>query len=255
MCCFSKTVEYVRATNIFARSGADGRQWLVYNMEYAAQVDLSMVLPIPVKPGSGENAVEFIDLQEYPRFFNDLLAGFPMRETGGGFGCSSDNAKSAAPAAKLSVIAVGNFEASFVPTIKDFNRLDERFRLPSGSWDKLPGYRNFGFAVFKLNAGETTVHPMAFTFPRANPAELFFPTVHIHDGLVHEQAHFDHVLYCQRSPVDRWNVTDWRESPGLAKAFMKIDPAKGIVDGAQHCFQRRLRGTLKNEDTLLRAKT
>ncbi len=253
MCCFSQSVKYVHATNIFARSGANGRQWLVYSMEYEAKTDLSMVLPIPVKAGSGENAVEFIDLKEYESFFADLLKGFPMKMDSGGIGCSKSAEKSAA-GAKLPVVQVGNFEASYVPTIKDFDRLDERFRLPPGSWSKLPGYRNFGFAVFKLKAGETKVHPMAFSFPRANPAELFFPTVHIHDGLVHEQAFFDHVLYCQRDPADKWRVTDWRESPKLAKTFVKLDSTKGIVTGEQHCFQLRMRGTLKNEDTILRVK-
>ena len=76
MCCFSQSVQYVQATNIFARSGADGRQWLVYSMEYEAKTDLSMVLPIPVKAGSGESAVEFIDLKEYEAFFSDLLKFF-----------------------------------------------------------------------------------------------------------------------------------------------------------------------------------
>ena len=253
MCCFSQSVQYVQATNIFARSGADGRQWLVYSMEYQAKTDLSMVLPIPVKAGGGESAVEFIDLKDYEAFFSDLLSGFPMKKESSGFGCVKSDTKSA-DSAPLRVVQVGNFEASYVPTIKDFDRLDERFRLPPGSWDKLPGYRNFGFAVFKLKAGETKVHPMALSFPRANPAELFFPTVHIHDGLVHEQAFFDHVLYCQRDPADRWRVTDWRESQKLAKTFMQTDSAKGIVTGEQHCFQLRMRGTLKNEDTILRAK-
>ena len=254
MCMFSYSVEDVRATNIFARSGADGRQWLVYNMEYSAKADLSMVLPIPVKPGSGENAVEFIDLKEYPEFFYRLMRGFPMPK-GGGFGCSYDGTKSAAKTAEpLAVVPVGDFEASYVPTLKDFDRLDERFRMPPGSWDKLPGYRNFGFAVFKLKAGKTTVHPMAFKFPRANPSELFFPTVHVHDGEVHAQAFFDHVLYFQRNPADRWNVLGWQESPQLAKNFVKVEATKGIIDGAQHCFRRQMRGTLKNEDTILRAK-
>ena len=37
---------------------------------------------------------------------------------------------------------------------------------------------------------------MAFDFPRA-AKKLFFPTVHIHDGKVHDKADFDHALYCQ----------------------------------------------------------
>jgi len=46
MCCFSRPVEIVSDTNIFAR--ADGaRQYLVYSMKYAARSDLAMVLPLP----------------------------------------------------------------------------------------------------------------------------------------------------------------------------------------------------------------
>jgi hypothetical protein len=45
-------------------------------------------------------------------------------------------------ASKLEVIQVGDFEASFVPTVKDFSRLDERFRLPSAVWD-LPNRDTF----------------------------------------------------------------------------------------------------------------
>ena len=67
--------------------------------------------------GSGESAVEFIDLKEYGSFFFDLLKGFPMQMDSGGFGCSSD-VKSAAGPAALPVVQVGNFEASYVPTIK-----------------------------------------------------------------------------------------------------------------------------------------
>jgi hypothetical protein len=33
---------------------------------------------------------------------------------------------------------VGSFEASYVPKIADFSRLDERFRLPVAVWKKLP---------------------------------------------------------------------------------------------------------------------
>jgi len=193
MCCFSRPVQSVSATHIFARAGADGRQFLVYSMTLRTKEELAMVLPLPVKPGSGEKAVSFIDLKDYPDFFADLRKGFPeplAQPTPG-----KTRSLGATPDEKLEVVTVGNFEASFVPTIADFARLDERFRLPPGTWEKLPAYRDHGFAVFKLKSGEAKIHPMAFSFPRANPAELFFPTVHIHDGKVHERAKFDHVLY------------------------------------------------------------
>jgi hypothetical protein len=243
-------VQSVKATSLFARSTGGGRQFVVYSMTLKAREDLAMVLPLPVMAGSGEKAVEFIDLSGYPDFFADLRKGFPVPLTapaGGSrsFGAASD--------AKLEVVTVGKFEASFVPTAADFARLDERFRLPAGVWESLPGYRAFGFAVFKLKAGEAKVHPMAFSFPRANPGEVFFPTVHIHDGKVHERARFDHVLYLQRGEGDLYSLLDWEESFRPAVAFMKVRETKGIVEADGHCYRRTLAGSLPNRDIVLKA--
>lgn len=43
---------------------------------------------------------------------------------------------------------------------------------------------------------------MAFSFPSARAGHLFFPTMHIHDGEVHEKEDFDHTLYCQASGLE-----------------------------------------------------
>ncbi|PAW83637.1 MAG: hypothetical protein B9S33_13425 [Pedosphaera sp. Tous-C6FEB] len=246
MCCFSRPVDFVRATKIFARAEDAHRQFLVYSMTLSAKEDLAMILPLPVRAGSGEKAVTFINLEEYPQFFADLEKGFPeLRSLSlGPTGCATTRV----PAAKLEVVQVGSFEASFVPTIADFARLDERFRLPVGMWERLPAYRHYGFAVFKLKPGARTVHPMAFSFPRANIASLFFPTVHIHDGKVHERAGFDHVLYCQRSESDVTRLTDWRESPQLARDFVKMAQSKGLVAADRHCHRKELRGQFENRD-------
>src|SRR5882762_10921421 len=77
MCCFSQSVISVSGTNIFARPEADGRQLLVYSMVLNAKKDLAMILPLPVKTPAGERDVKFVDLKEYPEFFEDLESGFP----------------------------------------------------------------------------------------------------------------------------------------------------------------------------------
>ena len=92
---------------------------------------------------------------------------------------------------------------------------------------------------------------MALSFPRAKAEELFFPTVHIHDGKVHPKAHFDHVLYGQRNPGESFRLSNWRESPQLAKSFVDAAKAQNLIDPAQHCFRLELQGTLKNADTVL----
>jgi hypothetical protein len=247
MCCFSGPVKSVSATNIFARMGEAGRQFVVYSMTVNLAKPLAMVLPLPVKKGSDEKAVRFIDLESYQNFFGELDAGFPQPVSAG------DNralppASAAMPVRTLEVVQVGNFEASFVPTVKDFNRLDERFQLPPELFAKMPEYKHFGFAVFKLKPGAQTVHPMAFEFPTAQE-KVFFPTVHIHDGKVHARAKFDHVLYCQPSDAARLKLSDWTESDKLADRFVDVKKSAGIVAPDEHCYKLEMHGLLANKDT------
>jgi len=248
MCCFSRPVKSVTSTNIFARSAQKERQFLAYEMKLAADEDLAMILPIPVPPKSPEDAVRFVSLEDYPDFFKDLAAGFPAPESKS----RGDGAPALGKAEKpLAVVEVGAFEASFVPTVDDFSRLDERFRLPATAWDALPAYKDHGFAVFKLKKGAKKIHPMAFEFPRRDGKRLFFPTVHIHDGAVHPTAKFDHSLYLQKRDDEGISVLAWRESPKLAASFAKIDKAAGLVDGTRHVYLREIRGVQKNEDVAL----
>lgn len=243
MCCFSRKVDLVADTNIFARSSKDGRQFLVYSMRLKAGEELAMILPIPVPKASKEDAVKFINLEKYDDFFADLRSGFPTPRNK-----KDDLPDRAPPKSKLEVVQVGSFIASFVPSVKDFARLDERFRLPTEVWDKLPQYKDWGFAVFQLKKGEKKVHPMAFEFPRANKRQLFFPTVHIHDGTVPDKAGFDHMLFCQTEGED---TMTWDETPQPAEMFMKLDKAAGIIDGKEHCYLKVMKGRFENKDVVL----
>ena len=249
MCCFSQPVLSVSNTNIFARMGEGIDQFVIYAMSLSARTDLAMVLPIPVAKGSGEKAVKFYNLEKYPSLFQDMAKGFPRLDhiyySSGPF-----SAEPAGRSQTLEVVGVGSFEASFVPSVADFVRLDKRFRLADDVWKKLPGYAEFGFAVFKLRAGNSPVHPMAFSFPSAIPQTLFFPTVHIHDGEVHEKAEFDHTLYCQATGL---NHRDWEESPSLAVTFLKCGLAHNIVQAGHHVHRRVLHGMLANGDVVVRA--
>jgi hypothetical protein len=193
--------------------------------------------------------VKFVDLKEYPEFFADMEVGFqPPQDSR--FGGLSMRASSASQSI-LEVVQVGNFEASFVPTQKDFSRLDERFLIPADAWKQLPQYETYGFAVFKLKSGEMKVHPMAFSFPRRKANALFFPTVHIHDGKVHAKADFDHALFCQPTHDERPITAQWKESRGHPKSFMKMGKVNGVVLADQHCYKQEMRGMLANKDTFL----
>ncbi len=250
MCCFSRPVEHVSQTKIFARTAGKDRQFIVYSMTIEAKEDLAMILPIPVPEKSPDDAVKFINLEKYPEFFVDLKKGFPEPAPRALHTLSRSAPLVAAK--KLDVVSVGSFEASFVPTIADFSRLDERFRLPNEAWNDLPRYKDFGFAVFKLKEGKKTIHPMAFDFPTALPNHLFFPTVHIHDGKVHDKADFDHDLYCQvEESDDRKALLEWRESERPADSFMDVKRSKGLIDPEAHAYLTTIHGMKKNQDRVI----
>lgn len=266
MCCFSLPIKHVSKTEIFAGearapAAATTEQFLVYKMSVQLDEELAMILPLPVPPGCGDDVVGFLDLSGYDGFFQDLARGFPERLL---YAKSRSLVPSRGPARPmLQVHSVGAFEASFVPSVGDFDRLDPRFRLPRETWASLPAYADYGFAVFKLRrkAGlgglwqslrgkKQSFHPMALRFPRRDPSALFFPTVHIHDGKVYGQADFDHTLYCQL-PAGWATPSDWERSTQPLKGFADPRRSLGILDGEAPCWRLVLEGTRTNRDTLV----
>jgi hypothetical protein len=193
-----------------------------------------------------------VNLEAYKAFFADLARAFPVSRAAPSFGNGPVSGMAPAPA-PLKVHDVGSFEASFVPSIADFDRLDERFRLPDRLWAALPQYREHGFAVFKLKstgAGTRNVHPMAFEFPRRDPGTVFFPTVHIHDGEVHPRATFDHVLYLQASAEPGG---DWAESAGNLGSSLVGALTEGLVALDRPGYRLPLVGVHDNQDVLAAA--
>ena len=266
MCIFSQPVESVSNTKIFARLEDTAWQHLVYQMDFASQRDNAIILPLPVQPGFGEaDSLKFVSLKHYEGFFSDLQRGFPIAlpdspSRGGAFSNQLD-------VPRLAVHEVGDFVASFVPTQSDFERLDEQFRIPQSSWDLIPKYADYGFAVFQLKTKAGKPHPMAFRFRSRLAADrsVFFPTVHIHDGQVHEREGFDHVLYLQSAEFDAtcgdyvkrgYHVTDratgYVRSVGPAKDFCRVEKTQGMVAGDQLVHRLEKKGRFRNDDIIAR---
>lgn len=252
MCCFSRPVNYVGSTRIFGRFIDAENQCLVYEMSLKADEDLAMILPIPVKTPAEEKMVKFIDLSGYPTFFSDLRSGFPMpvaaRARGG------DETFSLPASKPLKVQQVGAYDASFVPTLKDFERLDPRFRLDDKVWESLPQYEDYGFAVFKFRKGSLKSHPLALTFPSRLKGKIFFPTVHIHDGEVHEKEKFDHELYAQAWQTAVIKGTEWHESEKNAGQFTKAERSRALIWGGGHVYRKTIVGEAKNADIVAEAR-
>jgi MYXO-CTERM domain-containing protein len=258
MCCFSSKTD-VHGTSIFARLPRPGVQALVYQMRYTAERPTAMILPLPVALPAKEDAVRFTSLEAYPRFFDDLAAGFPEPPRRGR-GLSRGVAAPEAAAAPLVVHDVGDFVATFVPSVNDFGRVDPRFALPRDAWARIPAYADYGFAVFQLKELAGSPHPIAFEFDTRSPGTLFFPTVHIHDGTVHEKDDFDHVLYAQEAAFDRHAgayegpsavdaATGFVRSKETASSFASAERSRGLLDGSLLVHKTTLRGLLPNRDT------
>ncbi len=258
MCIFSQPVDSVDNTKIFARKTKANSQFLVYQMNYSSSDSNAMILPIPKgRLATEENGFQFIDLSQYEDFFDDLALGFP-RVRRAGFGCSAGPVDSKS---SLEVHEIGDFIASFVPELSQFERLDKRFTLPKSTWAKVSIYKDYGFVVFQLVEGTKKPHPMAFKFA-SKMEEIYFPTLHIHDGEVHEEESFDHTLFLQhagmdskvgryRGDCDADTKTNLVRSKWNAGEFCEIDETQGIVQADLLIHKKILRGTLDNRDFLV----
>lgn len=274
VCSFTKPVDAVARTRIFARGTAGASQLLAYQMDYKSTEALAMVLPLPTPVAPAEDAVRFIDLSGYEEFFNHAERGFewPVEDP---FPTLSGGRRG------LRVQEVGSYQASFVPRIADFERLDERFRMPREVWEQLPQYADWSFAVFKLRAGAVKVHPMAFEFPRRDGRRLYFPTLHVHHGAVSQFAFFDHRLYCQRAGApDGWRTSyvvppewhAWQKNddathpntpyeervqqfwrmvgtwPRPAKEFMAPGLSQGLIEAEHPIYRLEIEHVQRNQD-------
>lgn len=235
------------ATNVFCSLSA-GRQNLVYGMDVELEGEAAMVLPLPTK--TGEESVSFVDLSGYPDFFSDMQRCFPRPEVPAGV------RSAAPPAGMLEVKRVGAFEASTVPSAADWDRIDARFRLSDPVWRALQGrYEDFSFVVFQLQPGEQRIHPMALQFATRDVSRLYFPTLHVHDGMVQAEADFDHHLYFQGNPESSEAVERGRRLPrSRMRTGLSGDQTKGLVAPDKILLRQRVVGTYPNADTYVRLK-
>lgn len=259
MCCFSQPVVSVTDTNLFARLSENGTQFLAYQMQFETEKPNAMILPLPVIPNRNDDAVRFISLEKYDDLFKDLDKGFPEMSPPPGNSRSWGVTSAPTVDAHLEVHQVGDFVASFVPTMNDFSRLDPQFVIPKDSWDKIPEYADYGFAVFQLKELGGKPHPMAFEFETRWPDRIFFPTVHIHDGQVHDIEEFDHMLYLQYPGFDEivgeYKNRDVKDrATGLVRSrfpankICQTQLTEGIVEPELLVHRFELRGNLKNQD-------
>lgn len=261
MCCFAGPVKSVTNTNLFARLTGSGTQVLAYQMEFETEEPNAMILPLPVQTPAREDSLRFISLKAYDDFFSDLDRAFPMIQPPSRFRTDAPRESNELTDSKLVVHEVGDFVASFVPSMDDFDRLDQQFVIPKSSWDKIPHYSDYGFAVFQLKNLTGKPHPMAFEFQTRLNGEIFFPTVHIHDGQVHRREEFDHTLYMQNAQFDdavgtykNYHIKDantgFVRSKDVARHFCKVDQTAGILQPDLLLHRVEMVGRFENKDVI-----
>src|SRR3954471_23826674 len=115
MCIFSQPVDHVGSTRIFVSDLGHDVHGTAYQMAFRAPEPVAMILPVPVLKGTGDDALAFIDLGGYPKFFDDLDRCFPTPPSlgkwrGGGYGVGD-----VGELRRLAVHEVGDYVASYVP--------------------------------------------------------------------------------------------------------------------------------------------
>lgn len=240
MCIFTGEVDNVSSTRIFARLQGQ-KQAVIYDMYLSTDNETAMVLPIPTALGNVENLVEFVDLSEYPDVFEDLHDLFPKSR-------GIDLPFAAGRSEILEVTQVGAFSASFVPSPSEFSRLDPRFQLSKTVIETLPNYTDYGFVVFKLRKGASQIHPMAFWFKTRKDSQLYYPTVHVHDGYVYNTEEFDHTLYAQGSLSGLIDLEGTYKKTGSKELKIIEFKSMGIVSSNFEVYKKTLVGSLPNKD-------
>ena len=258
MCCFAQPIDSVSRTRIFGRLTKQKSQFVAYQMRYASELTNAMILPVPIQTRTKRSPIRFIDLSAYPEFFRHLERGFPKPKS-----LSESRAvESAHGHASLRVHKVGQFEASFVPTINHFQKLDPRFSISKDIWNKIPDYSDYGFVVFQLHELRGEPHPMAFEFSTRLTDTIFLPTLHIHDGEVHRREEFDHTMYVQNSELDLaagdyqghklWDLkSGWARSHASAAKFTDTKRANDLIAGDLKVHRKIMKGTFTNDDQFI----
>ena len=243
MCIITSTVNEVAKTRIYVSADeANRRQLTVYSNYVSSSRENAMILPVP-----NPESIELLNFSNYPAFFEDLANCFQKRIPRGisntlGFGLVTET---------LPIYKVGSYQASIVPNLDEFDRLDfHTFKVDPNLYSFLDvHYRkgNFGFIVCSLMAGDHTYHPFAYTHGMHKSGRLFIPTMHYHPGHTHETGDWDHLIY---SPSTTLHDDKYRFVSNRQINWNKLpEEYRWAYDTPMNCWEKV--GTWDNHDLLV----
>lgn len=247
MCIFTFPTE-VSNTRIYARESprAGGRhQFLVYQMVAQASQDLAMILPLPVPTGTRESEVHFLAMDHWPQLFEHFNQLFPSLSMSLKFSLFAPFMKRA-EGAYLRRVEVGDYEASFVPTLAHFDQLDPWYCLPPETWNQLPRYADYGFAVLQTQ----TRHPLRPSHGLRISTPRYGPTLLSHRAHPRRPGAFRSRLQTDLRPPG-WKTGFWH--PYDHPSICALEPhERPFLDLMRSLHRTRLTGVLPNEDTWLK---
>jgi hypothetical protein len=179
MCIINSEIESVSKTKILVGLSKDKkRQITVYSNIVNTPVSNNfMVLPVPYP-----ESVQFINLSDYKKLFDDCASCFYSNERGMEESFSFNNSYSM-PNSKLEVLNIGSYKVSLAMSLDDLKRVDKSvFELSSGCsnvLEKTYKEKYWGFIICKLSKGNEEYHPFAYSHNMLDK-QVFIPCKHFH---------------------------------------------------------------------------
>jgi hypothetical protein len=209
------------------------RQLTVYSNIVASKNDNVMILPVP-----NPKSVEFINLEEYPKIFDDLEKSFKK----------PNFTNSVTRGFYLKVEKVGSYDATLVENFEELDFLDtsifpvinNEFRIILKKY-----YTNFGFIVCKINPSRGhKFHPFAYTHNVIKTGYLFVPTRHQHGYIEEKESHWDHSVYSFNTSFEAGNE---KQINAIHVDFSKLPVDLGKI---RNINKYKLHGTYINKDLI-----
>jgi hypothetical protein len=202
MCIITQTVYDVSKTRIYTALNKTGtHQVLVYqNFVDTPSKSNTMILPVP-----NPDSLVFINMEEYPGFFDDCQRCFRQRRDHEYLMRSC--ALSSSYTDTLPVYRLGSYNLSVAKTWQDLDRVNrDMYSFPEDLTELLRRKydSHFGFLVCRLRQGAHNYHPLAYIHEKDPCRLLFVPTFHYH---VHSHSHtvdadWDHTIYSSGTDLD-----------------------------------------------------
>ena len=196
MCIILARVESVSNTQLYISSSkTKERQLVIYTNKVTSPDSNAMILPVP-----NPLSVELLNFRHYKDIFEDCQKCFRHYDDTRHLYATRSLACSASDSHRpvLPVYTIGSYQASIVPSLDDFDRLNTnilRVNPEVASLLRKTYDSEFGFLVCQLKRGNHQYHPFAYTHSIHSNRLLFVPTLHYHLGEKGSSADWDHTIY------------------------------------------------------------